>query len=91
MIGAGVIEQGTLNGTTTDADGKYVLTVASANSVLEFTFIGYETVHETVGSRRVIDVVMQDDNKLLDEVVVIGYGTVKKKDLTGAIAAVDGG
>lgn len=91
VIGAGVIEQGTLNGTTTDADGKYVLTVASANSVLEFTFIGYETVHETVGSRRVIDVVMQDDNKLLDEVVVIGYGTVKKKDLTGAIAAVDGG
>ncbi|MBP5719607.1 MAG: TonB-dependent receptor [Bacteroidales bacterium] len=91
VIGAGVIEQGTLNGTTTDADGKYSLTVASGSSVLEFTFIGYETVHETVGSRRVIDVVMQDDNKLLDEVVVIGYGTVKKKDLTGAVAAVDGG
>ncbi|MBR5905127.1 MAG: TonB-dependent receptor [Bacteroidales bacterium] len=91
VIGAGILEQGTLNGAVTDADGKYSIQVASANSVLEFSCIGYQTVTETVGSRKVIDVVMEDDNKLLDEVVVIGYGTVKKKDLTGAIANVDGG
>ena len=91
VIGAGVVEQGTLNGTTTDNAGKYSLSVASESSVLEFTCIGYQTVQQTVGARKVIDVVMEDDNKLLDEVVVIGYGTVKKKDLTGAIANVDGG
>ena len=91
VIGAGVLEQGTLNGAVTDADGKYSIQVASANSVLEFSCIGYQTVAETVGSRKVIDIILEDDNKLLDEVVVIGYGTVKKKDLTGAIANVDGG
>ena len=91
IIGAGVVEQGTLNGATTGIDGKYSIQVASGSSVLEFTCIGYESVQETVGTRKTIDVVMQDDNKLLDEVVVIGYGTVKKKDLTGSVAAVDGG
>ncbi|MBQ9463131.1 MAG: TonB-dependent receptor [Bacteroidales bacterium] len=91
VIGAGVLEQGTLNGAVTDMDGKYTIEVASGSSVLEFTCIGYQAVQETVGSRSSINVIMQDDNKLLDEVVVIGYGTVKKKDLTGAVAAVDGG
>ena len=91
VIGAGVLEQGTLNGAVTDADGKYSIQVASANSVLEFSCIGYQTVAETVGSRKVIDIILEDDNKLLDEVVVIGYGTVKKKDLTGSVANVDGG
>ena len=91
VIGAGVVEQGTLNGTTTGADGTYILSVASDKSVLEFSCIGFETVQQTVGNRQVIDIQMQEDSKLLDEVVVIGYGTVKKKDLTGAVAAVDGG
>ena len=91
VIGAGVIEQGTLNGTTTGADGKYTITVASEKSVLEFSCIGYETTQQQVAGRSVIDIVMAEDAKLLDEVVVIGYGTVKKKDLTGAVAAVDGG
>ncbi len=91
VIGAGVVEQGTLNGTTTDIDGRYSLSVKSDKSVLEITCIGFETSLQTVGTRQKIDVVLQDDNKLLDEVVVIGYGTVKKKDLTGAVAAVDGG
>ncbi|MBR3074822.1 MAG: TonB-dependent receptor plug domain-containing protein [Bacteroidales bacterium] len=91
VIGAGVVESGTMNGTTTDIDGKFTLQVASSSSVLEFTCIGYESLSETVGNRSVINVVLNDDNKLLDEVVVIGYGTVKKKDLTGSIANVDGG
>ena len=90
VIGAGIVEQGTLNGTTTGADGKYTISVASDKSVLEFSCIGYETVRQQVAGRATIDVVMSEDAKLLDEVVVIGYGTVKKKDLTGAVAAVDG-
>ena len=91
VIGAGVLEQGTLNGTVTGADGKYTISVASDKSVLEFSCIGYETVQQQVAGRSTIDVVMSEDAKLLDEVVVIGYGTGKKKDLTGAVAAVDGG
>ena len=91
VIGAGVVEVGTLNGTTTGTDGKYSLSVASGQSVLEFSCIGFESVQQTVGNRQTIDIVMSEDTKLLDEVVVIGYGTVKKKDLTGAVAAVDGG
>ena len=90
VVGAGVVEQGTLNGVATDIDGKYSIQVASGNSVLEFSCIGYETLRETVGARQVIDVIMKDDT-VLDEIVVIGYGTVKKKDLTGSVAAVDGG
>ncbi|MBQ4201306.1 MAG: TonB-dependent receptor [Bacteroidales bacterium] len=90
VVGAGVVEQGTLNGVATGIDGKYTIQVASGNSVLEFSCIGFETVRETVGTRQIIDVIMKDDT-VLDEIVVIGYGTVKKKDLTGAIAAVDGG
>ena len=91
VIGAGVLEKGTLNGAVTDVDGKYTIQVASGSSVLEFSCIGYQSLQETVGNRNTINVVMQDDNKLLDEVVVIGYGTVRKKDLTGSVAAVDGG
>ena len=91
VIGAGVVEQGTLNGTTTDNDGKYQLSVASDKSVLEISCIGYETMQQAVAGRSKIDFTLAEDNKLLDEVVVIGYGTVKKKDLTGSIANVDGG
>lgn len=91
VIGAGVIEQGTLNGTTTSIDGSYSLTVSSEKSVLEISFVGYETQLIPVGKRNRIDVVLREDAKLLDEVVVVGYGTVKKKDLTGAVANVDGG
>ena len=90
VVGAGVVEQGTLNGVATGIDGKYTIQVASGSSVLEFSCIGFETVRETVGTRQVIDVTMKSDT-VLDEIVVIGYGTVKKKDLTSAIAAVDAG
>ena len=91
VIGAGVVEQGTRNGDVTGLDGNFSLTVQSGQSVLEITCIGYETAHITVGTRSRIDVVLQDDSKILDEVLVIGYGAVKKKDLTGAVANVDGG
>ena len=90
VIGAGVMEKGTTNGAITDIDGKYVLTVSSANAVLEVSFVGYVTETAPVGGRAVIDFVLHEDSTVLDEVMVIGYGTVKKKDLTGAVANVDG-
>ena len=90
IIGAGVMEKGTTNGAITDIDGKYVLTVSSANAVLEVSFIGYTTETAPVGGRAVIDFTLKEDSTVLEEVMVIGYGTVKKKDLTGAVANVDG-
>ncbi len=90
VIGAGVMEKGTTNGAITDIDGKYVLTVSSANAVLEVSFVGYTTETAAVGGRAVIDFTLKEDATVLNEVMVIGYGTVKKKDLTGAVANVDG-
>ena len=88
MIGAGVIEEGNLsNGTVTDIDGNYTITVP-ADASLNFNFISYKTEIVKVDGRAKIDVQLFTDNNLLDEVVVIGYGTVKKSDLTGSVASV---
>ena len=91
IAGAGVLEAGTLNGTVTDVDGNYSLSVSSPKASLEVSFMGFVTEVIPVGTRSRIDVVLKEDSTVLDEVMVIGYGTVKKKDLTGSIAAVDGG
>ena len=91
IAGAGVLEAGTLNGTVTDIDGNYSLSVSSSKASLEVSFMGFITEVIPVGSRSRIDVVLREDATVLDEVMVIGYGTVKKKDLTGSIANVDGG
>ena len=85
--GLTVLEQGTSNGTTTDADGKYSISV-SPSSVLSFEALGYTTVTETVGSRNVIDVTVSEEALELDAVVAIGYGSVRKKDLTTAVSIV---
>lgn len=76
------------NGTITDIDGKYVINVSGAKSVLQFSFIGYKTDEITVGNRKIINVTLKDESKLLDEVVVIGYGSMRKKDLSGAVASI---
>ena len=76
------------SGTVTGIDGSYTLKVPSAESVLRFSFIGYKTVTEKVGSRTTIDVKLVEDTKSLDEVVVIGYGTTTVKDLTTAVSSV---
>lgn len=88
VIGAGVIVQGTTIGTSADSDGSFSLSVP-ANAVLEVSSIGYETltVRLSAGQTR-LDLIMQEDKNFLDEVVVIGYGTVKKRDLTGSVAHV---
>ena len=87
VIGATVIEQGTTNGTSTDLDGNYILTVSSADAVVEISCIGYAT-QAFVASQLPATVTLADDAQFLDEVVVIGYGTVKKEDMTGSITAI---
>jgi TonB-linked SusC/RagA family outer membrane protein len=86
LPGVTVIERGTNNGTQTDFDGKYSLEVGSADAVLIYTFIGMETIERTVGQNTVIDIVMEPGEESLGEVVVVGYGTQKKENLTGAIS-----
>ena len=87
LIAAGVSQSGTDNGTVTDADGKYVISVPSDAS-LSFSYISYITQEVAVGGRAVVDVKLRPDNTQLEEVVVIGYGTVKKSDLTGSVSSI---
>ena len=90
IIGANVLEIGTTNGSITDLEGQFSLDVAS-NSSLSISFIGYVTQTIKVGAKHKLEVILKEDTETLEEVVVVGYGTVKKKDLTGAVAAVKGG
>ena len=88
IIGASVVEKGNpTNGTITDLDGKYSLTVSSKSTIV-FSYVGMKTHEELVNGRSRIDIVMTDDAQALEEVVVIGYGAVKRKDLTGSVATV---
>ena len=87
IIGATVIEQGTTNGASTGLDGDYVLNVSSADAVVEISCIGYAT-QTFVASQMPQTVTLSEDTTFLDEVVVIGYGTVKKEDMTGSVATV---
>lgn len=88
VIGASVVEKGTTNGTVTDIDGLFYLTVSSAKAELEISYIGYKTQVLKPQAGKQMAIVMNEDTELLDEVVVVGYGTMKKKDLTGAVASV---
>ncbi|BAX81592.1 SusC/RagA family TonB-linked outer membrane protein [Labilibaculum antarcticum] len=88
LIGVSVYEKGTTNGTVTDFDGNYTISVAGSESVLVYSFVGYETIKKLVGTLSAIDVAMGVDAESLDEVVVVGYGTQKKSHLTGAISKV---
>ncbi|RIW15874.1 TonB-dependent receptor [Algoriphagus lacus] len=87
LPGVTILLKGSTKGTTTDLDGKYSIS-GPANGVLVFSFIGYTTIEETIGNRSIIDAALSPDLSELDEVVVVGYGTVKKSQLTGAISSV---
>ena len=89
IAGVNVIEKGTTNGVITDVEGRYVLNLTTENPVIAFSFIGYVSQELSVGNKTVVDIVLKEDVKALEEVVVVGYGTQKKKDLTGAIASVN--
>ncbi len=88
LIGVTVLIKGTTTGSITDVDGRYTID-ASAEDVLVFSFIGMQDKEIQVGVQTVIDVVLASDNELLEEVVVIGYGTQKKSHLTGAVSKVE--
>ena len=86
VIGASVIEKGTTNGSITNLDGKFTLTV-KPGATLKISFVGYQT--QEVKASRTMKIVLKEDSEMLSEVVVVGYGTQKKANLTGAVATVD--
>jgi len=88
MIGVNVVEKGTTNGVMTGADGTYTLSVASGNSMLTFSFIGYDPTEVNVGNQTTVNMMLTESTIDLEEVVVVGYGTVKKRDITGAVSSV---
>lgn len=88
MPGVNILVKGTTNGTTTDANGAYRITVDNGDAVLLFSFIGYLSQEITVGARSVIDITLQPDVETLSEIVVVGYGTQTKTSVTGAISSV---
>lgn len=89
IIGANIIMKGTTNGTITDIDGKYTLSVPEGATLL-VTYIGYNPQEIIVGKESDIHIVMKEDTQALDEVVIVGYGTQKKVNLTGAVEAIEG-
>lgn len=88
--GVSVIVKGTTLGTSTDSDGNYSINVPASATTLVFTFIGFKTLEEEIGSRSTVDVSLEMEIKQLSEVVIVGYGTQIKQDLTGNIAKVSG-
>ena len=89
LIGASVLVQGTSTGTITDMDGKYSISV-TPEDVLVFSYVGMTTQSVKVGAQNVINVTLKEDSQVLAETVVIGYGSAKKRDLTGSITNVKG-
>ena len=88
VIGASILEKGTTNGVITDLDGNFTLDV-DRNATLVVSYVGYITQEIAVQGKTQLNIVLKEDNEMLDEVVVIGYGTMKKSDMTGAITSVD--
>lgn len=89
-IGASVVEKGTQNGTVTGINGSFTLDVESSNSTIEISYLGHKSVSLRPQKDKMVTVSLREDAELLDEVVVVGYGTMKKKDLTGAVAVMNG-
>lgn len=88
MIGASVIVKGTGIGTSTDIDGNYQLEGVASDAIIVFSYIGYTPKEEPVNGRTKIDVTMDPSSTMLQDVVVIGYGSVKKSDATGSVATI---
>ena len=88
IIGASVIVKGTTNGTVTDFDGAFTLEGVKAGDVIQVSFVGYQT-QDVKWNGQPLDIILKEDTKTLDEVVVIGYGTVRKADMAGAVSVMD--
>lgn len=89
IIGANVVVKGTTNGTITDMDGKYTLNDVSDKDILTISYIGYLSKDIPVNGQQSINAILEEDTQSLDEIVVVGYGTVKKRDLTGSVASIN--
>jgi TonB-dependent starch-binding outer membrane protein SusC len=89
LPGVAVLEKGTSNGTSTDFDGNYVITIGDIANQLEFSSLGYKTELITIGDKTEINVTLSDDAAQLEEIVVIGYQTVKKSDVTGSVSKIN--
>ncbi len=89
LIGANIQIKGTFEGTSTDVDGKYEIEVSDSNAILIISYIGYQVQEVAVNGRSVVNVELVEMASQLDEVVVVGYGTMKKRDLTGSVTSVD--
>ena len=87
--GATILELNSSNGVVTDIDGNFSISVSGSDAILRISFLGFETQDITVGARSVIDVTLAQDLQELEEVVVVGYGSVRKSDLTGAVSSVE--
>lgn len=90
LIGVNVVVKGTTTGAMTDIDGIYRLENVPANATIEFSYIGYVQQSVNIGNRNRLDIILSEDTQKLDEVVIVGYGSFKKRDLTGAITQVKG-
>ena len=89
VIGASIAVQGTTLGTITNLDGEYTLANVPENSEVTVSFIGYKTLTFKANDKSLANITLKEDTEMLDEVVVVGYGTVKKRDLTGSVASLN--
>ncbi|UKM66468.1 TonB-dependent receptor [Flavobacteriaceae bacterium GSB9] len=89
LPGVNILEKDTSNGTQTDFDGNYAITVSGNNSVLVFSYIGFATQEIIINNQSTINIVLKEDLSELDEVVVVGYGAIKKSDVTGSVVSLD--
>ena len=84
VIGASVVQKGTTNGVVTDIDGNFTLSLPS-NGIIVISFIGYKTQEIPVSGKKQVEIILKEDTEMLDEVVVVGYGQMKRSDLTGSV------
>jgi TonB-linked SusC/RagA family outer membrane protein len=89
LPGVSIVVKNTNRGTTTDADGKYRINTPDKTAILVFSFVGYATQEMAIGTRSSIDIILKADDKLLSEVIVVGYGTQSRRNVTGSVAKVD--
>ena len=88
LIGVNVVEKETRQGTITDIDGEFSLSVSTQDAIIEFSYVGFKTVEIPLNGRTLLNLTLTEDTELLDEVVVVGYGVQKRVHMTGAVSQI---